>query len=76
MTDLQIKKAEAMSIARHTRKIVWQNIVLALSVKNVFVIMGAFGLATLWEAVFADMGTALIAVVNSTRTLGKRSTIT
>ena len=72
MTDSPMKMAEAVSIARHTRRIVWQNIALALTVKGVFVVFGAFGLATMWEAVFADMGTALIAVLNSTRVLGKK----
>lgn len=70
MTDSPAKMAEAVSIARATRKIVWQNIVLALGVKVVFVAFGAFGLASMWEAVFADMGTALLAVFNSTRALG------
>jgi len=72
MTDSPAKMAEAVEIARKTRKIVWQNIILALGVKGVFIVFGAFGLATMWEAVFADMGTALAAVLNSTRTLGGR----
>ncbi len=71
MTDSPAKMAEAVAIARETRRIVWQNIFLALTVKGLFVAFGAFGLATMWEAVFADMGTALAAVVNSTRALGK-----
>lgn len=69
MQDTPLKMAEAVSIARATRRIVWQNIVLAFAVKGVFITFGAFGLATMWEAVFADMGTALLAVANATRIL-------
>ncbi|MBU4566615.1 MAG: cadmium-translocating P-type ATPase [Desulfarculus sp.] len=69
MTDTPSKVAEALKIAKHTRLIVWQNIVLALSVKGVFILLGSFGLATMWEAVFADVGTALIALLNATRAL-------
>ena len=69
MTDSPLKMAEGMSIARKTRRIVWQNILLAFTVKGVFILFGAFGLATMWEAVFADMGTALLAVANATRVL-------
>jgi Cd2+/Zn2+-exporting ATPase len=76
MTDSPSKLAEAVSVAKQTRKIVWQNIGLAFLVKGIFIALGAFGLVTMWEAVFADMGTALIAVANSTRILGKRSTTT
>jgi Cd2+/Zn2+-exporting ATPase len=65
--------AEAVAIAKQTRWIVWQNIVLAFAVKGIFIGFGAFGLATMWEAVFADMGTALAAVANSTRIIGKRN---
>jgi len=67
MTDSPLKMAEAVSIARQTRRIVWQNIILAFVVKGIFIAFGAMGLATMWEAVFADMGTALVAVANSTR---------
>ncbi|MGM0453814.1 MAG: heavy metal translocating P-type ATPase, partial [Thermodesulfobacteriota bacterium] len=73
MKDSPAKMAEAVHIAKQTRVIVWQNIVLALSVKAVFIAFGAFGLASMWAAVFADVGTALMAVVNSTRTLGKKA---
>jgi Cd2+/Zn2+-exporting ATPase len=69
MTDSPMKMVEAVNIARQTRKIVWQNIVVALSVKVVFVTLGAMGMATMWEAVFADMGVSLAAVLNSTRML-------
>jgi len=69
MTDSPMKMAEALSIARATRRIVWQNIFLAFTVKGVFIGFGAFGLATMWEAVFADVGTALLAVANAARIL-------
>ncbi len=72
MTDAPSKMADAVRIARRTRTIVWQNIFLALSVKGLFVVLGIMGLASMWEAVFADMGTAVAAVINSTRTLGRR----
>ena len=69
MTDAPSKVAEAIDIAQHTRNIVLQNIVLALTVKAVFLVFGSFGLASMWEAVFADMGTALLALLNATRAL-------
>jgi Cd2+/Zn2+-exporting ATPase len=72
MTDSPLKMAEAIEISKLTRRIVWQNIVLAFSVKGVFLTLGAVGLATMWVAVFADMGTALLAVANSTRILGRK----
>ena len=69
MTDAPAKMAEAVRIARHTRRIVWQNIALAFFVKGMFIFLGTVGMATMWEAVFADMGTALLALLNATRTL-------
>ncbi len=71
MNDSPMKMAEAVSIAKQTRRIIWQNIILAFTVKGIFILFGALGLATIWQAVFADMGTALIAVANSTRIIGK-----
>ena len=71
MTDSPLKMAEAVSIAKHTRQIVWQNIFLVFIVKGIFIALGAMGLASMWEAVFADVGTALAAVANSTRVLGR-----
>jgi len=76
MTDSPSKLVEAVSIAKQTRKIVWQNISLVFLIKAIFIALGTMGLASMWEAVFADMGTALVAVANSTRILGKRSVIT
>ena len=69
MTDTPRKMAEAVAIAKQTRRVVWQNILLAFAVKGVFLSFGALGLATMWEAVFADVGTALLAVANATRIL-------
>ena len=64
----------AIGIARSTRAIVLQNIALALVVKGIFLALGAVGIATMWEAVIADMGTSLLAVLNATRALrGVRS---
>jgi Cd2+/Zn2+-exporting ATPase len=74
MTDSPMKMVEAVEIARQTRAIVWQNIVLALSVKVVFVTLGTMGLASMWEAVFADMGVSLAAVLNATRVLQGKAT--
>ncbi|WP_019501287.1 heavy metal translocating P-type ATPase [Pseudanabaena sp. PCC 6802] len=69
MNDSPTKIGEAIQVARKTRKIVLQNIGLAMSIKGVFIILGAFGLATMWEAVFADVGVALAAIANATRVL-------
>ena len=69
MSDAPSKVAEAMQIARKTHNIVWQNIIFAMSVKAIFITLGAFGLATMWEAVFADVGVALAAIFNATRVL-------
>lgn len=69
MTDAPSKVAEAMQVARKTHSIVWQNIIFALVVKGIFIALGIFGLATMWEAVFADVGVALAAIFNATRVL-------
>lgn len=69
MTDEPSKIASAISIAKKTRRIVWQNIVFALGVKALFLLLGAFGVATMWEAVFSDVGVTLIAVLNAMRVL-------
>ena len=66
-TDEPGKVAEAVAIAKRTRRIVYQNIVFAIGVKLLVMILGVFGVANLWEAVFADSGVALLAVMNSTR---------
>jgi Cd2+/Zn2+-exporting ATPase len=67
MTDEPSKLAEAIGVARVTRRVVWQNIIFALGFKGLFLVMGAFGLATMWEAVFADVGVCLIAILNAAR---------
>ncbi len=69
MTDAPSKMAEAVAIARRTRRIVWQNIGLASATKGIFIALVAVGLASMWEAVFADVGTAILAVFNATRVL-------
>jgi Cd2+/Zn2+-exporting ATPase len=69
MNDEISKVATAIKIAKKTHAIVWQNIVFALGVKGAILIMGALGVATMWEAVFGDVGVALIAVLNATRVL-------
>ena len=66
-TDQTSKVAEAIKVGKLTRRIVWQNISLAFGVKLLVLILGAGGLATLWEAVFADVGVALIAIMNAVR---------
>jgi Cd2+/Zn2+-exporting ATPase len=57
----------AINIGKQTKKIVWQNIILAFAVKAIVLILGAGGLATMWEAVFADVGVALLAILNAVR---------
>ena len=69
MTDEPSKIAKAIEIARKTNKIVWQNIVFALGVKAIVLILSAGGVATMWEAIFADVGVALIAVLNAMRVM-------
>lgn len=71
MTDEPSKLVEAIGVAKATRRIVTQNIVIALSIKGVFLVLGALGLAGMWEAVFGDVGVALIAVFNAVRILKK-----
>lgn len=69
MTDEPSKILSAVNIARRTRLIVWQNIIFALGVKAAVLLLGALGLANMWEAVFADVGVALIAILNAMRVL-------
>ena len=70
MTDEPSKIAESISISRKTMRIVKQNIIFAISVKILVLILGACGIATMWEAVFADVGVSFIAILNSLRALG------
>jgi Zn2+/Cd2+-exporting ATPase len=81
MDDNPAKVATAIEVARRTRRIVIQNIVLALSVKLLFVTLGLMGVATIWEAVFADVGVSVLAILNATRAMrtdgrvGKKATV-
>lgn len=67
MTDEPSKIAKGIKISKKTYKIVWQNIIFALGIKVIVMILGALGMASMWEAVFADVGVALIAVLNAMR---------
>ena len=69
MDDKPSTILKAFSTASKTRKIVWQNIIMALGIKLLVLTLGVFGLASMWEAVFADVGVALLAVLNSMRIL-------
>ena len=66
-TDQPSKVATAIKVGRCTRRIIWQNVLLAFGVKLLVLILGASGIATLWEAVFADVGVTLIAIMNAVR---------
>ncbi len=67
MTDEPSKLVTAIKIARKTKGIIWQNIILAFAVKIIVLALGAGGMATMWEAVFADVGVAVLAVLNAMR---------
>lgn len=69
MTDEPSKITRAIDIAGFTKKVVWQNIIFALGIKAVFLILGALGIATMWEAVFADVGVSALAILNATRAI-------
>jgi len=69
MTDEPSKLVSAIRIAKRTRGIVWQNIVFAMAVKGVVLLLGAVGMATMWAAVFADVGVAVLAVLNAMRVM-------
>jgi Zn2+/Cd2+-exporting ATPase len=69
MTDHPSKVAEAIQVGKKTHSIVMQNIIFALTIKVIFIALGLMGLATMWEAVFADVGVALVAIFNATRVL-------
>jgi Cd2+/Zn2+-exporting ATPase len=70
MTDEPSKIITAIDIAKKTRSIVLQNIIFALGVKGIILLLGAVGIASMWTAVFGDVGVALIAVCNAVRILG------
>ncbi|GAA4157231.1 heavy metal translocating P-type ATPase [Chryseobacterium ginsenosidimutans] len=65
--DMPSKIPMAINIGKQTKKIVWQNIILAFTIKAIVLALGAGGLATMWEAVFADVGVALLAILNAVR---------
>lgn len=65
--DMPSKIPMAIQIGKQTKMIVWQNIILAFSVKMIVLVLGAGGIATMWEAVFADVGVALLAILNAVR---------
>lgn len=67
MDDSLMKLSESIKVAKRTKTIIWQNIIFALSVKIFFVVLGLFGVASIWEAVFGDVGVALLALLNSIR---------
>jgi len=69
MTDEPSKLVDAIEVAKATKQIVMQNIVIALGIKSVFLILGALGIAGMWEAVFGDVGVTIIAVLNAMRIL-------
>jgi Zn2+/Cd2+-exporting ATPase len=69
MTDAPSRVETAIQVGKKTHSIVLQNIIFALSIKAIFIGLGLFGLATMWEAVFADVGVALVAIFNATRIL-------
>lgn len=69
MTDEPLKLVHVIEIAKRTRKIVWENIIFALGIKGIVLLLGAVGIATMWEAVFADVGVAIIAILNAMRVL-------
>jgi Cd2+/Zn2+-exporting ATPase len=69
MTDSPLQVITALDVAKKTRKIVWQNIGFAMGVKLFFILLGIYGIATMWEAVFGDMGVAIIAILNAMRVM-------
>ena len=71
MTDEPSKLVEAIDVAKATKRVVMQNIVIALGIKSVFLVLGALGMAGMWEAVFGDVGVTIIAVLNAMRILKK-----
>ncbi|MBQ3969686.1 MAG: heavy metal translocating P-type ATPase, partial [Clostridia bacterium] len=73
VSDNLSKLAEAVLLARKSLRIARENIVLAIGVKLLVLILGSLGLAGMWHAVFADVGVAVIAVLNSMRTLSKKT---
>jgi len=71
MTDELSKLPEAFKIAKKTRNIIFQNITFALGVKAIVLLLGAFGIASMWSAIFADVGVSLLSILNALRILYK-----
>ena len=71
MTDEPSKLIDAVEISKSTKRIVIQNIIIAIGIKGIFLLLGAFGIAGMWEAVFGDVGVALIAIFNAMRIMKK-----
>ena len=69
MDDNPLRIAEAVALSRRTMRIVMQNIVFAIGIKAAMLLLGAFGIADMWEAVFADVGVTVLAVLNSLRAM-------
>ena len=72
MTDEPLKIVDAIHLSKKTMRIVKQNIIFAIFIKVLILILSAFGVSTMWEAVFADVGVSIIAIINSLRALGRR----
>ncbi|CAM8653083.1 hypothetical protein MCEMAEM21_02725 [Oxalobacteraceae bacterium] len=73
MNDDLRRVPEAIRLSRKTQAVLWQNIALALGIKAVFLVLAVFGTATMWMAVFADMGASLLVVFNGLRLLRTNS---
>ncbi len=73
MTDEPSKIVTAIKVAKRTRNIVMQNIIFALGVKAIFLVLGALGVASMWEAVFADVGVAVLAILNAMRVINTKN---
>jgi Cd2+/Zn2+-exporting ATPase len=73
MTDEPSKIVTAIKVAKRTRNIVMQNIIFALGVKAIFLVLGALGVASMWEAVFADVGVAVLAILNAMRVMNTKN---
>ena len=69
MTDEPSKIVNAIQISKKTMRIVKENIIFAISIKVLVLILSAFGVSTMWEAVFADVGVSIIAIINALRVL-------
>ena len=67
ITGAFVALVDAINVSKKTNKILWQNIVFALGIKILVMVLGTFGIANMWTAVFADVGVTIIAIINSTR---------